>query len=344
MYENQFESKDYFQKVKEMKIRLNGSDLVIKKGEQNQYCHTYETNSEKIPSTKLYNENEIFEYEEMDDFSLSGKGQLEIILGDIPETITIVNESGDVFLDEMKLGALESEVKSGNIKGKNLKINHVDLKTASGDIKIQGYLDSDVKINLQTKSGDIKIDKIGSPMINCESDSGDVKLTECNSMDTINVGSKSGDLKFDNFIEGKEITLTTLSGSIKSKRLKSTNSSVSSSSGDIKFDELESDKTNITTASGEIKINSPNADDLKINTKSGEIKLSNYDVEKGTYITVSGEIKIYTKDEDYKIIAETKTGEINIFKKDYYENALFGDSDREIKARTTSGEIKISVK
>jgi len=30
MYENKFESKDTFQKVKEMKIKLNGSDFQIK--------------------------------------------------------------------------------------------------------------------------------------------------------------------------------------------------------------------------------------------------------------------------------------------------------------------------
>lgn len=344
MYENKFESKDIFQKVKEMKIKLNGSDLVIKQGEENKYSHIYETNSEKIPSTKLYNENEIFEYEEMDDVSLSGKGLLEITLGDLPETITIINESGDVFIDEMKLGAIETELKSGDIKGKNLKINHVDFKTVSGDVKIQGYLDSDVKINIQTKSGEIKVDKIGSPMINCETKSGDIKLIECNSTDVINVASKSGDLKFDNFIEGKNITLKSSSGDIKTARLKSDITDISTNSGDIKILELETGKSDFQNFSGDVKFKTTNSDELRVKTESGGIKIEDYNVEKGTYLTSSGGIKIMTSDEDYKIIAESKTGSIKIFDKKYYKNAIFGESDRDIKLRTESGSIKIETK
>jgi DUF4097 and DUF4098 domain-containing protein YvlB len=344
MYENKFESKDTFQKVKEMKIKLNGSDLVIKQGEENKYSHTYETNSEKIPSTKLYNENEIFEYEEMDDFNLNGKGLLEITLGDLPETITIINQSGDVYIDEMKLGAIETELESGDIKGKNLNINHVDFKTASGDVKIQGYLESDVKINIQTKSGEIKVDKIGSPMINCESKSGDIKLIECNSTDIINVTSKSGDLKFDNFIEGKNITLKSLSGDIKTSRLKSDIADISTNSGIIKILKLETGKSDFQNFSGDVKFKTTNSDELRVKTESGGIKIEDYNVEKGTYLTSSGGIKIITSDEDYKIIAESRTGSIKIFDKKYYKNAIFGESDRNIKLRTESGSIKIEIK
>ena len=306
MYENKFVSKDKFQKAKEMKINLNGSDLRIKQGDSNQYCHTYETNSEKIPSTKLYNENEIFEYEEMKDVSLRGKGLLEITVEDVPETITIMSESGDV--------------------------------------KIQGYLDSGVKINIQTKSGDIKVDKIGSPTINCQTKSGDIKLIECNSTDVINISSKSGDLNFDNFIEGKNITLKSISGDIKTSKIKCDIAEISTNSGDIKISELESENSDFQNFSGDVRFKKVNSDELRVKTESGSIKVEEYNVEMGTFLTFSGSIKILTTDEDYKIIAESITGEIKVFDKNYYKNAIFGESDREIKLRTESGSIKIETK
>ncbi|MDK2946395.1 MAG: hypothetical protein PWQ85_1174 [Geotoga sp.] len=344
MYENKFESKDKFQKAKEMKINLNGSDLRIKQGDSNQYCHTYETNSEKIPSTKLYNENEIFEYEEMKDVSLRGKGLLEITVEDVPETITIMSESGDVYIDEMTLGAVETDLKSGDITGKNLKINYVDFKAFSGDVKIQGYLDSDVKINIQTKSGDIKVDKIGSPTINCQTKSGDIKLIECNSTDVINISSKSGDLNFDNFIEGKNITLKSISGDIKTSKIKCDIAEISTNSGDIKISELESENSDFQNFSGDVRFKKVNSDELRVKTESGSIKVEEYNVEMGTFLTFSGSIKILTTDEDYKIIAESITGEIKVFDKNYYKNAIFGESDREIKLRTESGSIKVETK
>jgi DUF4097 and DUF4098 domain-containing protein YvlB len=167
---------------------------------------------------------------------------------------------------------------------------------------------------------------------------------ECNSTDVINIASKSGDLKFDNFIEGKNITLKSSSGDVKIARMKSDISDVSTKSGDIKILELETEKSDFQNFSGDVKFKRANSNELRVKTESGSIKIEDYDIESGTYLTSSGGIKILTPDEDYKIIAESKTGSIKIFDKKYYKNAIFGESDREIKLRTESGSIKIETK
>lgn len=141
---------------------------------------------------------------------------------------------------------------SGDITEINLTNANLDIKTTSGDTKINNIN----KLDIISTSGDINIENVNT--INAKTTSGDININ--NITNKLNIEANSGDIE------------------INSLSLKA-NSNIKSTSGDVEIEKTNSIYIEAKTTSGEIKINNNNrkADyELIIKTTSGDIEVNNY--------------------------------------------------------------------
>ena len=132
-------------------------------------------------------------------------------------------------------------------KGYNKKTN---IKTTSGDIKIDTNLDG--KLSINTTSGDIEIKKISNMSISTTS--GDVDIKKCNN---INIKSVSGDIEIESANLDENGLIETISG-------------------DVKILETNSIYIDYKTVSGDSSIKDNNRHaylELKIETVSGDLEV-----------------------------------------------------------------------
>ncbi len=155
----------------------------------------------------------------------------EIVLSiptEINTTLNFKTTSGDIWVDDLKNVVLNAETssgeiefgtvrsanlktQSGDVEGENMEhaivytssgdihlastIGHVDLKTSSGDIKLNDFqiLESS---SIQTSSGDVTISNITDCYINGKTRSGDTHIKETNRFSEIElqIETSSGDI------------------------------------------------------------------------------------------------------------------------------------------------------
>ncbi len=197
----------------------------------------------------------------------------------------------DIYVPLELNGNLKVNSSSGNIYFDNTKLNEVDVSASSGDIEISNIEAEFFKID--SSSGSIIANNIISDIIEIESSSGDQTLDsiDCKSFEG---ESSSGSISLKN-VSGK-LNLDTSSGDINIWLNKlSNNIYANTSSGSVKIyvPENKGFYLSLKTNSGDLSCQFP----ISINE-------TDEDYLKGTY-----------KNKKYKIIIETSSGDIDIYRK-----------------------------
>lgn len=150
---------------------------------------------------------------------------------------------------------------------KHLDIN-LELITTSGDIEVVSF--PNLNVNAKSTSGDIQIKSINTSVM--ETTSGDVKL---NSTSISNIKTTSGDISIENITDS--IELETKSGDIKISDFNiKNNSNIKTTSGEVTIKNLSDSYIETHTTSGDVTIKENNRyaeNTLTINTTSGDIRI-----------------------------------------------------------------------
>lgn len=141
----------------------------------------------------------------------------------IPKTIKKIrgrSESGDLKMDSINAASVRFESASGNMKIQKVNVSKLDAVTTSGDVRFQGYAQNadlktasgDLRVQtenrspkmiLATTSGDVRVDFEDEPSVkfSYETTSGELileassDLKEVKRRDKIKLGTAEGDLK-----------------------------------------------------------------------------------------------------------------------------------------------------
>ncbi len=207
-------------------------------------------------------------------------------------------------------------------------MNNVDIKTASGDIKL-----IDVKaerIIVGAASGEISLKQVISTDLRIKCSSGDINLEAINSVQ-LNAGTMSGDIKADG-IDAKFL-------------------SMKSGSGDIEAGNITSDIVDNSTMSGDIELHQVKVSECKIRSTSGDIDIDGMTMNNADASCISGKIKIQKICGDGLVVGSTSgniTLDVNV--KRCHASSKSGNVDAKcegdivLESNSTSGNIKVGLK
>jgi DUF4097 and DUF4098 domain-containing protein YvlB len=247
-----------------------------------------------------------------------------------------------VFLLNFKLYSININVEIPD------HMSNVNIKTASGDIKISN-VNSD-RITAAAASGDVFIDRVYSTDLQIKGFSGDIRLDDVNSIQ-LNAGTMSGGVTANN-IEARFISLkstsgdvaarniitdtidnSSLSGSLDIVNLKAGECKIRSTSGDINVNEVKMNKADVSSVSGDIKTSQIIGDDLRVSSTSGKVT-AGVNIKRCLASSKSGDVEVKSNGD---IILESKStsGNVNIILKNYNNGYC-------IKSRSISGALYIN--
>lgn len=162
---------------------------------------------------------------------------------------------------------------------------NLDLTSASGDVTISNFPNSNVKV--KTASGDVQINEANK--VEVKTASGDVDIFEAN---TINVSTISGDVEINS---ANEIIGSTTSGDVEISEIKEV-IDFTSVSGEIDIIHANLIKNSkLSTVSGDIEIESLNPIYVSTKTTSGDVMVRGDDRRSNIELSVkttSGDIEI----------------------------------------------------
>lgn len=226
-------------------------------------------------------------------------------------------------------------------------MNNVDVKTASGDIKLFDV--NAQRIIVGAASGEISLKQVSSTDLRIKCSSGDINLETVNSVQ-LNAGTMSGDIRADGIdtkflsmksgsgdIEAENITAdiidnSSLSGDVELHQVKVSECKIRSTSGDIDIDGMNMNNTDASCISGKIKIQKICGDGLVVGSTSGNITLD-INVKRCHASSKSGNVDVRC-DGDIALESNSTSGNIKVGLKNY------GNGYR-IESRTTSGVLNI---
>lgn len=195
------------------------------------------------------------------------------------------------------------------------EIIDINIKTMSGDIFF--YCGNDFEnATVSAMSGDIEIGNFGATVLNARSSSGNINV--------------SG-------ITASQAVLKSTSGNIKTGGLVADTIEATVVSGDINIrDTIATKKLDVHSTSGDITVDSDNKfGALLADSTSGDIEIDIASCESANLCSTSGDIDMRVNDiENYQIFTSTTSGRVNV------DASAHGS--KEIYAKTTSGDIKIS--
>lgn len=157
--------------------------------------------------------------------------------------------------------------------------------------------------------------------------SGDVKITDDQTLDTLSFSSSSGDVETGR-VFANEIQLSSTSGSIQADELSGI-LTLDTSSGDITLHKGSGDGT-FSSSSGEINVEEYSGT-FQAKTSSGDILIS-ADRGSGTANSSSGTIDLSVKNIAGNLSAESSSGELSL--------QIPSDSSFQFRADTSSGDIR----
>ncbi|SHH64554.1 DUF4097 family beta strand repeat-containing protein [Virgibacillus chiguensis] len=174
---------------------------------------------------------------------------------------------------------------------------------------------------------------------------------------TLKVRKKSEKFKFRFFNQGDSLTLTvhlpqkayetiqadTKNGTIHGKKFTVKSLQASGANGEIVLDEVITDTTEVSTQNGGIELNDV-AGSLHGETSNGSITLTAKTLDQSMEMnTENGSIDINVEEEPTNVTYDLRTGNggVEVFGTDNW-NAVVGDGEHVIKARTANGSIIIA--
>ncbi len=217
---------------------------------------------------------------------------------------------------------------SGDIKLFDVKAERIVVGAASGGITLKQVISTDLRI--KCSSGDINLEAINSVQLNAGTMSGDIRAE---GIDTkfLSMKSGSGDIEAGN-ITADIIDNSSMSGDIELHQVKVSECKIRSTSGDIYIDEMNMNNTDASCLSGKIKIQKICGDGLVVGSTSGNITLD-VNVKRCHASSKSGNVDAKC-DGDIELESNSTSGNIKVGLKNY------GNGYR-VESRTTSGVLNI---
>lgn len=195
-----------------------------------------------------------------------------------------------VYLPEKMYGALLFESGSGDISvPEDFGFSSADILTGSGSVDISAGFDGGFSV--KTSSGDIKIKNLSADVIDINTVSGEIDISEVTAAQAINIKSSSGDTELSE-ANAKDISVQSSSGEIKFYGVKAGGEiRAESRSGDVSLDKSDADSLYIKTNSGDVSGSLLTPKIYNAETGSGNVKLPRSE-EGGTcdIVTGSGDI------------------------------------------------------
>lgn len=174
--------------------------------------------------------------------------------------------------------------------------------------------------------------------------SGDIAIEDYN-FNSLELDVSSGNINLNKVLVDKETNVEATSGNIKINQLESQELYVKSTSGnmELKNSNIEID-TSLKITSGNVKVEKTLSPKILINAVSGNVNLINIESNNIDVNVTSGNVKVNVVDElsNYKIDAKVTSGSL------YYQGTKINGSlynpngSKEIKLRSTSGNIHIN--
>ncbi len=231
---------------------------------------------------------------------------------ELPESMNYVDvktASGDIKLFDVKAERIIVGAASGEISLKQVISTDLRIKCASGDINLETV--KSVQLNAGTMSGDIRADGIDVKFLSMKSGSGDIEA-----------GNITADI-IDN---------SSISGDIELHQVKVSECKIRSTSGDIDIDEMNMNNADASCISGKIKLQKICGDGLVVGSTSGNITLD-VNVKRCHASSKSGNVDARCEG-DVVLESNSTSGNIKVGLKNY------GNGYR-IESRTTSGVLNI---
>ncbi len=175
--------------------------------------------------------------------------------------------------------------------GSGFTFANMDVKTATGNIKVSTQVTEDIKVN--TSTGNINVEKSNPTSLDIKSSTGNITLSDMEVQDHITLKCSTGNIKADD---------------IKAKSWES-----QCSTGGVSLTNTIVEKhMSVKTSTGEIRLNDCDAETLYLKSDTGSIK--------GTLLTSkdfyassdTGKVTVPHSTTGGKCEIETDTGEINI--------------------------------
>ncbi len=207
-------------------------------------------------------------------------------------------------------------------------MNHLDIKTASGDIKL-----FDVKaerIIVGAASGEITLKRVTSTDLRVKCTSGDIDLETINSVQ-LNAGTMSGDIRADG-VDAKFISMKSGSGDIEATDIIADIIDNSSMSGDVELHQVKVSECKIRSTSGDIDIDGMNMNNTDASCISGKIKIQKICGDGLVVGSTSGNIALDVNVK--RCHASSKSGNVD----------AMCEGDIVLESNSTSGNIKVGLK
>ena len=156
-----------------------------------------------------------------------------------------------------------------NVYLPNNYANDITVKTSTGDIEIDDFVNSNAYITVTT--GDVKLNGIKTADI--KATTGDITVIK---VDDITASLSTGDVVINNINNYLNLSTSTGDITISNANLKK-NSNISTSTGDVKISTLNDIYVETKTSTGDSRINNNNRKsdiELKIKTSTGDINVN----------------------------------------------------------------------
>ena len=179
--------------------------------------------------------------------------------------VKINTDTSDIKINNLPNSNLDANLKTGDVRIKQIKNANIILTT--GDIDIEKV----TELNSTSTTGDIEIGTINKMVTNTTT--GDIKVSN---VDSIEAKTTTGDIKIDNV--NNSLILSTTTGDVKIEKASiKVNSNINTGTGDVKVESINGCYVEGSTKVGDTKINNSDRKsdiELKITTKVGDIKVN----------------------------------------------------------------------
>ena len=179
--------------------------------------------------------------------------------------VKINTETSDIKINNLPNSNLDANLKTGDVRIKQIKNANIVLTT--GDIDIEKV----TELNSTSTTGDIEIGTINKMVTSTTT--GDIKVSN---VDSIEAKTTTGDIKIDNV--NNSLILSTTTGDVKVENAAiKVNSNINTGTGDVKIESINGCYVEGSTKVGDTKINNSDRKsdiELKITTRVGDIKVN----------------------------------------------------------------------
>lgn len=224
---------------------------------------------------------------------------------------------------------LKNKIKIYLPEGADMK--DVIIKTASGDVTIEGFIADELDVSVAYGNFTMKKAAATDAEINLSSGTSKISDFQATSLDfnnsygnssftNINTGEKllSSEMLYDS------IKIIMSSGDVKINNMKSSSIEINNSYGDVTADTITADEFDTDLSSGDLDISEADMKDIDVSDSYGDVNLG-----------------LIGPDTDYSLDLTTSYGGIRVGNKKYEDHYDTDGGSRKVSADLSSGNIKL---